>query len=162
LGITAEIKANEFLNVGLSYISDLADTNSLDFDNNKYSKGIDGLGVNASVKHNKLKLSAEAISALGNFKELDNDRNKPQAWNLELNYAPSKIMDWTVRYAGSKEIEDEPYKQLGISATWHTNKNIHFTVEYLRNNYKRGLVTDEQDNLLDKSKLIAGRMSILF
>lgn len=54
-------------------------------------------------------------------------------------------MEWALRYAGSKELEDEPRKQIGVAGTWHINKKVSLTMEYLHSKYKAGFAEDDQE-----------------
>jgi hypothetical protein len=64
----------------------------------------------------------EGLAATGSFRELDNDRNRPRAWNAELVYVGYASFDLALRFEGSRELEDEPRVQFGAAATWRMGR----------------------------------------
>lgn len=141
-GISTEIKPSEQWTVGFGYVSDLADADEIPLEDtgDRYEQRVSGLAIHSRLEAGKFGFTTEYIAAIEAFKEFDTDRNKPRVWNFELTHylIPNKL-EWTVRFAGGNELEDEPHRQTGVAGTWHIVKHIDVTLEYLQNDYKIGL-----------------------
>lgn len=161
-GIATEFSPNNSWKFGIAYISDLADAEDLEFEDNQYEKRVAGIAANGLYELGDYEITVEYISALDSFSEFDFDRNKPSAWNIELSHSVSEKTEWALRYSGSKELEDEPRRQYGISGKWHINKNMTWGLEYLKSDYKNDFAEDSQERPLSKSKGFATELNILF
>ena len=164
-GISTEIMPTKRWTIGLGYVSDLADADeiSLEDTGNRYEKRVSGLAIHSTLEVDKFGFTTEYIAAIGEFKEFDTDKNKPRGWNFELtHFLITEKLEWSVRFAGGNEIEDEPHCQTGVAGTWHINNQANVTLEYLQNDYKIGLAEDDLEQTLDRSNQIAGRLEILF
>jgi len=167
-GMMTEISPKESWVIGLGYLSDLADADDISLENNnRYAQRVGGFNAYSSIafsteKQGNFELSTEYATALDNFKELATEQNKPSAWNVELAHFPTNTFAWALRFAGSNELEDAPKRQWGIVGTWRMHKKASFTLEYLSNHYKEGFVEDEQEEILESSRQINGRLSIFF
>lgn len=62
---------------------------------------------------------------------------------------------------GSRELEDEPERQYGISSSWLFGKYVHLSVDYLHGEYKRGFAEDDE-NELESRQSAAVQMSVEF
>lgn len=163
-GFAAEASPFEFVSLGLSYLSDLADSEEefLSDSNDRYESRVSGLSGYALFGYDQVELTAEFVRALDSFNELDSDRNQPRAWNLELAYYPQDNLEWALRLEGSNEFEDEPRLQGGISVTWRVTRTAFVTLEYLRGAFTRGLAEDSEERELDQVQQIGALVSIEF
>jgi hypothetical protein len=162
-GFTAEGSPFEFGSFGVSYISDLADSQEgfLSDEGDRYDSRVDAWSAYAILGYNQFELTAEFLRALGSFRELDPDRDKPRAWNVELGFYPAGSFEWALRVEGSSEVEDAPRLQAGVSVAWRITKTASLTLDYLRGNYKNGLA-EQNDHELDKVHTVAGQLSVEF
>ena len=142
-----------FGSAGMSFISDLADSNEglLADEGDRYEQRVRGLSVFAVAGYDRFELTLEMVWALGSFEELDPDRNRPRAWNAELGFYPRGNFEWALRLEGSREIEDEPELRSGFAVAWRITPNASLTLEYLYATYKKGLAEDRQDRQIDYS-----------
>lgn len=155
---------SETVSVGMSYQSDLADSDEqlLEDADNRYSRKVPGLSAYGIWSLEKYEVSFEALGALRSYSELEHDRNQPLAWNLEFAQFFSKNFEWALRVEGSHELEDAPEIQYGISGTWRPWKNSTLTLEYLRGNFKDTLAVSEDDESYDRVETLAAQFSIIF
>ena len=162
-GVTTGLSTSESLKFGVGYTSDLTDSEGIELDaDNSYEKRVDGISAYSVYKFSDFELSTEFTTALDHFQELEEDRNRPLAWNFEFGHKLTNEFDWALRFAGSRELEDEPYRQYGISGSWQINKKMTLSLEYLENEFINGLAENIQERPLKKSKGIATQLSISF
>lgn len=157
----AEYWPTDSLALGLSYITDLADSEVeflLDNDNRFLNKVPAASGYALWVA-DKYEISFEYVRALEDFEELDEDRNRPSAWNLELGLFVVKDVDLAFRIEGSKELDDEPEIRAGASMTLLINEKTTFTLEVLRGGFMDGFVTDDDDNSVDNQNILGLQFS---
>lgn len=139
---------NEAIRLGLGYLSDLAESDEefLADDNNRYAKRVSAWNAYALIGFDQFEITAEYVQANSKFREFDDSDDKPSAVNLELAYFPVATWQFAARYEHSDEFADEPADQYGIAATWAPVNRFTITAEYLYGKYKRGFVTDDDDN----------------
>lgn len=149
---------------GLSYQSDLADANSglVADTGNRYQRKIGAVSGYFIWMTEDFELSFETLGALDSFRELDSDRDQPMAWNLEFSRFIDSDFEWALRAEGSRELEGEPEWQLGTALTWHVNRNISCSVEYLHGHFKSGLATNEADESYDHIDRVGVQISVGF
>jgi hypothetical protein len=118
-GLATEFWFNQAWSVGLSYESDLADADSrpLEDEDDRYDRRVAGVSGYILWAGERVQVTLEGLAATGSFRELDNDRNRPRAWNAELVYVGYASFDLALRFEGSRELEDEPQVQFGAAAT---------------------------------------------
>lgn len=162
--LALESWASEQLTFGLSWQSDLADADSqlLEDENNRYRRRVPAASGYLIWSGETLEVSLEALGALRRFAELDPDRNKPLAWNLELTRFVDAGFEWSLRLEGSRELEDEPRFQAGVSLTWRLSGDAALTAEYLRGWYQEGLAVDDEDEPFGHIDRLAAQLSVLF
>lgn len=163
-GAIVEGSPFEFLTLSLSYLSDLADSEEalLEDEDNFYEKRVDALSGYAVVGLGRLEFTGEFVRALDSFEELDEDRDRPSAWNLELAYFPDGNISWALRLEGTRELEDAPELLGGIAATWRITDHIYLTAEYLRGHFREGLAETDDEILLDSIQQVGAILSIEF
>jgi hypothetical protein len=163
-GVAAEVSPSEYISFGVSYLSDLADSQEglLDDFDDRYETRVDALSAFAIIEYDRFVLTGELVSALDSFEELDSDRDKPRAWNVELAFYPEGNFEWALRLEGSDEFEDAPRLQGGASVAWRVTKNASITLEYLRGSFEQGLAEDDDERELDKVHQIGALMSLEF
>jgi len=162
-GFSAEGSPFEFGSFGISYLSDLADSQEgfLSDEGDRYESRIAAWSAYAILGYDRFELTAEVVRALDSFRELDPDRDEPRAWNVELGFYPAGNFEWALRVEGSSDVEDAPRLQAGVSVAWRITRNASLTLDYLRGTYKRGL-SEHNDHELDKVHTVAGQLSLEF
>lgn len=152
------------ISFGISYLSDLADSDERllsDFDN-RYEKRVPALSTYLLWVAEDYEISFEIVSAMDDFIELDADRNKPQAWNLEYAYFVSHTLDWAIRIEGSHELEDAPESQYGLAVNYRLHKYAVLTLEALQGEFKNGLAMNDNDEPYKTVNTLAAKLSIAF
>lgn len=147
---------NFSLAMGVSYISNIADSNGLEGEvvAGAVNDHVRGIGVFLSVSlMESLFLEVEYVGAIDNFKagELSFDNGlayKPKTFNLELAWAPREDLELGFKYEGGDDLGDVmPEKQFGAVITYALFENTSLGFEYLHgefdNNDKRDLFTTQ-------------------
>lgn len=145
--LSLQSELSDQLSVGLSYQSDLADSDErlLTDYGDRFSRKVDALSGYIRWTTDDYELTFEVLGALGSFAELARDRDQPLAWNLELLHPLPANLQLAWRLEGSKELEDQPEVQLGVALIWEPFENASVTLEYLHGKFKRGLASDDDD-----------------
>ncbi|MEJ2038823.1 MAG: LbtU family siderophore porin [Desulfosarcinaceae bacterium] len=138
----------EGLNLGVSYTSNLAASNSFN-DEVVDSDNLDSLvgAWSAFVTYEFLErftLIGEYVGAIDNFKagEIyaadDGNERKPAAWNVELGAVLIDDLSVALRYGGSDDGGDDflPEAQYGAVLNWGFIKNTNLAVEYLHGEFE--------------------------
>lgn len=160
-----EAEVNEGWSIGGSYQSDLADADSrpLADENNRYSRRVAGVSGYMLWAAEQYEVTLEALAATRSFKELEADRNQPWAWNMEaVRFFDQQNIEVAFRLEGSQELEDEPYIQFGLAATWRIGKYANLTLEYLHGEFKNDLATNDDDEPYDHVDRVGGQFTIEF
>jgi len=163
-GLNLELRnEEESIKVSVGYLSDLADTDEqLLFDfNNIYQERVPAWNMNALLGFDNFEITAEIVEALDSFVELDRTIDRPSAFNIELAYFPIPEIQIAIRSETSKELEDAPEKQYGISTTVVFARSMTVSVEYLTGSYKDNFVFDD-DSPFDKIETFAFQFAFAF
>lgn len=149
---------------GLSYQSDLGDANNtlLDDSDNRYQRKVAAASGFLVWTTEDFELSFEVLGALDSFRELESDRNQPLAWNLEFVDFITPRLEWALRAEGSRELEGEPEWQLGTALSWHVNRDISCSVEYLHGHFRNGIATNQADEPYRQVDRVGLKVSIGF
>lgn len=163
-GLAAEMSPFVFGSFGISYLSDLADSQDglLSDENDRYETRVGGLSAYAILGFDRFEVTAEFVRALSAYKELEPDRNKPRAWNVELAFYPRGKFEWALRLEGSNELDGAPHLRGGAAVAWRVMKNASLTLEYLRGTFRRGLAEDAHERALNKVNQVGGQITIDF
>ncbi len=155
---------SDYLSFGISYLSDLADSDErlLADNGNRYKRKVSALSGYLLWVEDNFEVSLEALGALRAFREMDADRNQPQAWNMEFVYFLTPKLDGTIRLEGSREFEDAPELQTGIAVNYRVHKNIALTIEALRGYFRDAMATDDDDNAYKTVNTLGAQVSIAF
>jgi hypothetical protein len=164
-GVGLEVTSDEeALALGLGYLSDLAESDEAFLLESGHQHDRQVAALNAyllfTMPHHEI--TAELIMALDAFAELEADIDKPVAWNLELAWMPVSRWQLAFRVEGSRELEDEPESQYGLSSSWLLGKHLYMSIEYLYGRYKTGFATDDDDNDLESRQSAMALVSLEF
>lgn len=159
-----EVVPWDVFTLGLSFQSDLADAESqlLEDAGNRHSRSVPGVSAYLAWFGERFDLSIEAVSALRSFYELDADRNRPMAWNVEFAHVVNSHFEIALRMEGSDQLEEEPEFQFGVAATWRAGQYASVTMEYLRGQFKEGLATNDEDESYDNIDRVGVLLSVAF
>jgi len=147
-----EVISNFGIRAGVSYISNIADSDSLQ-DEIDSGVGIrdyvDGFNAFLSISYmDKLFFEFEYLGALDEFKanELSFDNGKefqPETWNFEIAYAATDRLELAVKYEGGDDLGDFlPEDQYGAAVTYGLFENTSLALEYLHGEFEND---DERD-----------------
>lgn len=149
---------------GMSFLSDLADADGRpeDEDGGCCAQRVPGLSGYVVWVGEQTDLSFEALGALGRFHELDNERDRPFAWNLELAYFFLPRYSSALRLEASHEVEDEPRIQLGVAVTGRLLADTSLTLEFLHGRFEHDLATNDEDDSYRWVNRFGAQLSVAF
>ncbi len=164
-GFMAEyVSDNESIRVAASYVSDLAEADeSLIGDYASFERRVPGWNAYALIGMNTFEVTAEIVQATRRFAELDPDRDKPTAYNVELAYFIGQNMQVAGRIEHSSELDEQPEWQYGLGATMVLAKHVTLSVDYLYGDFKDGFIFDDEEEFeLDHRHMVAAQLAIEF
>ena len=155
--VPQELSSNFDIAGGVSYISNIGDSDSLqdEIDSDVGIRDyVDGFSAFLSISFmEKFFLECEYLGALDEFKanELSFDSGKefrPETWNFELAYAATDRIEVAVKYEGGEDLGDFlPEDQYGAAVTYGLFEDTSLSLEYLHgefeNDDERDLVTTQ-------------------
>jgi len=148
--VPEELIPNFCISGGMSYISNIADSDGLEGETPGEIKDYVG-GFNAFTSlsfMDKLFLEFEYLGALDEFEagELSFDGGKefqPETWNVELAYAATDRLKMAVKYEGGNDLGDFlPEDQYGAAVTYGLFEKTSLSIEYLHGEFEND---DERD-----------------
>ena len=163
-GSLAYSSDDENISMGISYLSDLAETDEriLGKSTTISLNTVSGWNAYVTTGWEHVDFTAEVIQANGSFDELDRAENQPAAYNVELAYLPTNRALYALRVEGSEKLEDQAQRQYGIAGVWQINNNVVISADYLYGKFKKGFVVDEMDVALERQHRLAAQISIEF
>jgi hypothetical protein len=161
---SVETQVGESWLFGLSFQSDLADSDErfLRDTDDRYARRVAGAGGYAVWTAPGFDLTFEVVGALRSFRELEDDRNQPVAWNVEFAHFFHRRFSWALRWEGSRELEDAPRQQVGVALTARIAEQASLTAEYLYGWFSGDLATSDDDERYDRVSRIGAILSIAF
>ncbi|MET0067150.1 MAG: LbtU family siderophore porin [Candidatus Thiodiazotropha sp.] len=151
---------------GLSYQTDLADSDERLLEDDRYVNRVPGFSGFISAYSDAFGCSFEILGALRDFQELDPEFNHPRAWNLEFAYfLPGTDFEYAIRLEKSQELEDEPEVRYGMATTWYVNHQIIFMLEFLHGRYKTMPQDPEDEDFeaaIERVNALNAKLSIQF
>jgi len=178
-GASLVLAPTEGVELGGSYLSDLADTDAslvlfedpLLGEVNEYRRRVGGWSAFFVAEHGKLGLSGEVLGATRRFAVVnldadgDGQGDKPLAWNLEASWTLLENVELALRYEGSREFAGQPERQYGIDASWSPWENTTLSLEYLRGEFDRAFIGDlvsSTGSPADKRDLVTAQLAFEF
>ncbi|WP_432822103.1 LbtU family siderophore porin [Trichloromonas sp.] len=166
-GLSLSLTPHENMEFGVSYLSDLADSDAQLADD--YRKRVGGWSAYAEGVTGPLKLSGEILGADRRFAaaDLDADGNgkgdRPLAWNLEAATDLSETVEIALRLEGSRELAETPETQYGAAISWSPYPHVSLSLEYLRGEYDRRFAAlDAADSPMQTRDLVSSQLAIEF
>lgn len=151
-----DVSSNAGLMIGVSYISNIADSDDLadffdeEFGTDETIEYIAGFSSFLSFSlMDRFFFEAEYVGAVESFKE---DKNfKPRAWNFEVAFIPIEDFEIAVRYGGSSDTFGTsanllPDTQVGICGIYEIFDNTSLGLEYLYEEFEEDL--EEKDEVV--------------
>ena len=135
--IPEDVSPNAGLMIGVSYISNIADSDELadffdeELGTDEIIEYVAGFSSFLSVSlMDRFFFEAEYVSAVESFEE---DKNfEPKAWNFEVAFIPIEDVEVAVRYGGSSDtLNFLPDTQVGICGIYEIFNNTYIGLEYL-------------------------------
>lgn len=155
------------MELGASYLSDLADSGAELVDNYRHRVG--GWSAYAEGITGPLKLSGEILGADRNFAAADLDADgdgkgdRPLTWNLEAATDLSETVEVALRLEGSRELAEQPDLQYGAAISWSPIPYLSLSLEYLCGAFDRRFAAlDAADSPLQRRDLITTQLAIKF
>ena len=142
LTLPEDISPNAGLMIGVSYISNIADSDELaeffveEFGTDEILEYVAGFSSFLSVSlMNRFFFKAEYVGAVEPFEE---DKNfEPKAWDFEAAFIPIEDVEVAVRYGGSKDtLNLLPDTQVGICGIYEIFNNTYIGLEYLHGEFE--------------------------
>ena len=150
----ATITPVEGVEAGLSYISDISETDAditgLNGTGVFISDEIPGFSAYITAEFGQFSFSGELVGATRGFKAADLDADgdgngdKPEAYNIEAAYGVNDDLELAVRFEGNNDFSDLPEDQYGVAASYGLFTNTTVGIEYLHGEYHTG---EERDLL---------------
>jgi hypothetical protein len=160
-GASLVLTPAEGIELGASYLADLADSNAELI--SKYTRRVGGWSAFAVVERGPFGVSGEVLGATRSFAaaDLDADGNgkgdKPLAWNLEVSWALRENVELALRYEGSDELAGQPEAQYGADASWSPWEHVTLSLEYLRGEFDKAF-----GDGLDQRDLVTAQLAFEF
>ncbi|BCR05707.1 hypothetical protein DESUT3_27760 [Desulfuromonas versatilis] len=159
----------EGLELGASYLSDLADTDAELLGGVDYRRRVGGWSAFAVANAGPFELSGEILGAVRSFAagdlDVDGDGSgdKPLAWNLELAWYALEALEFAARVEGSDEFADQPELQYGVGASWGVWENTSLSLEYLRGEFDPDFSSpDDAGRMADRRHLVTAQLAYEF
>lgn len=162
-GFALESSPVEWSTLGLSYISDLADSMEgfLSGYDLPHRRRTSGLSTYLTVTAYSFDFTFEYLGALSRFEELEAEINKPEAWNFEVAQLLTEDIIAALRFEGSGEVQDVPHLSAGLSVSWRISERVLIAVDCLRGWYKQGLTADSNDRDIDNRNIFLGQIRVV-
>ncbi|MES9925183.1 MAG: LbtU family siderophore porin [Candidatus Thiodiazotropha endolucinida] len=151
---------------GLSYQSDLSDSDERILDDDHYIERVPAVSGYLFGMTDAFEFSLEVVAALEDFRELEKDLNRPIAWNAEVAYFfPNFDAELALRIENSHELEDEPEHRYGAAITWYLHKRANLTLEILRAQFDAesyAIDLDDDEVSIQHANTMSAKISIVF
>ena len=153
INITPTISEDFSLSFGVSYISNIAESDGLEGETSgTIVEDVAGVGIFASIAYKeRFFLELEYVSAIDNFHagdlSFDNGRDlEPETWNIEFAFLPTEDLELAIRYEGGNDLGDDflPDTRYGGVVSYSLFDATTLAVEYLHSSYDND---DEADTV---------------
>ena len=151
INITPTISEDFNLSFGVSYISNIAESDGLEGETSgTIVEDVAGMGAFVSIAYKeRFFLELEYVSAIDNFSagdlSFDNGRDlEPETWNIEFAFLPIEDLELAVRYEGGNDLGDNflPDTRYGGGVSYSLFEATTLAAEYLHSSYEND---DEAD-----------------
>lgn len=153
---------NGWFSFGASYLSDLAESKEQLLDGADYHRRVSAWSAYALFSYYHYEFSAEIVQANSVFAEMNEQTDKPFAYNFELAYFPTPSTQFALRFEHSDELSDQPQWQYGVSATWRPMDSISISLEYLYGQFQPNFAFDDEEDALNERHLAALQLAFEF
>ena len=156
---------NGRLNIGGGYLSNVADSEEQFLRGetaNQYLHRVSAWNAYLVYEADHWDVSLETVQSSGRFAEFDPPEDQPRAWNIEASYFPSANLEIALRYERSDELIDAAERFYGLAVTRRFPGNVSATLEYLKADFKRGFVEEDDDIFARRGDVFALWLAIEF
>lgn len=138
-GAAIAVRPGEYLALGGSYITDLADSDFEIVIDNLYGRRVAGASLFATLSVGPVKVGGEAVTALDEFETADIEgatgEMRPMAWHGEVAADVTKDVTVALGIDGTREWPGMPEFQLGAIAAYRAFDNAVLSLEYINGVY---------------------------
>ena len=167
-GVSAVVTPVEGLEVGASFVSDLADTDADLLGGAGYAKRVGGWSAYAVAGWGAFQVSGEVLGAVRAFDAADLDEDadgsgdRPLAWNVEGAWEVRQSVEVAARVEGSRELGGQPRVQYGVCVSWGVMEGVSVSAEYLHGEFDEDFGRDGDGNALDTRDLVTAQLAVEF
>jgi len=139
---------DESMRVGVSYLSDLAESQDplLDKTTTTFLHRVPGWNAYLLWGFATFELTWETVRAGRPFDELERNVDQPRSQNLELAYFYRDDVQLALRIEHNRELEDEAQWRYGLGVAMRLAEPLLMSLDYLYNDYAERFVYDHNDN----------------
>ncbi|MDO9081308.1 MAG: LbtU family siderophore porin, partial [Desulfuromonadales bacterium] len=127
---------------GASYLSDLAESGAgLIADTTNYVSSVAAASAFASLAFGPIGLEAEVVTAIDDFdttlielSDSDLTGKRPLAWQSQLSWRPSEVLQLAARVEGTKDYQDD-VTRYGAAVSYGLTKGALIALEYLYSDF---------------------------
>ncbi|MBE0618372.1 MAG: LbtU family siderophore porin [Proteobacteria bacterium] len=165
-GVSAKVMPTDFLELGASLLSDLADTDAALV--SECQDRVPGWSAFVVAVLDPIELSGEILGAVDSFDAADLDADedgsgdRPLAWNLELAWDVMENVEIAARLEGSRELAGAPELQCGATVSWGPWEYVSLSLEYLHGEFDEDFGVDEDDRALGSRDLFTSQLAVEF
>ena len=162
-GIAAEwVSEDEAFRVGTGLLSDLRQSDDF-FLEEDYANAtnVPGWSMYALFGFDSYEITAEVVTATDYF-TIEDDRMRPQAYNLELAYFINYDFQIAARLEHNKDLIDEPERRSGLAITWLFGDHLILSVDYLYGTFEKPVFFEEEEEYLKSLNQIAAQVGFEF
>jgi len=156
------VSEDEAIRIGSGYMSDLRQSDDF-FVEEDYINAtkVPGWNFYTLIGFDSFEITAEAVTATGYF-SMEDERMRPQAYNLEFAYFTNYDFQIAGRIEHSKDLIDEPDWNSGVAITWLFGKHLILSVDYLHGTFDKPLSMEEDEEYLKYINQIAAQIGFEF
>ncbi|MCB0354403.1 MAG: hypothetical protein KDD64_12790 [Bdellovibrionales bacterium] len=150
-GVALIGEPSKVLEFRFSAVSDVADAKDspLAEEDRPYRTRVPGVSGSLALSLDDFDISLEYLGAAKKFDALESSVNRPQAWNFEIAKSLGERLLAAWRVETSRELEDAPHWQTGVTVSYQVYDEILLSADYLHGWFKEGTASDFESNERD-------------
>ena len=162
-GVSMEwVSEDESVRFGTGYLSDLRQSDDF-FLEEDYANAtaVPGWNLYALMGFESFEITAEVVTATDYF-VFEEDRMRPQAYNLEFAYFVNYNFQVATRLEYNKDLIEEPEWRTGLAVTWLFGDHLILSVDYLHGTFETPISIEENDTFLSRQNQVAVQIGFEF
>ena len=161
--LALEFTPRDSFRLGAGFLTDLAEVDDGPLEGNtRYERRVAGWVAFGEWEVGPVVATAEIVRSLKAFAELDEESNRPSAWNLELAWQVADPLVAAARFEGSSRLDEEPRRRAGLALIWGVRRNVTLAVEFLGGRYAPGLLEDADEHEIVRVNRLGTQLSVTF